>query len=1050
MNRKLSLLYFTLLLFLTSYSQTFNFNKLSINDGMAHPYIYDICQDKSGFIWVATGEGLNRLDGSEVKKYASKSGLADNFITCLETSNNGILWIGHNNGNISYLYKGNIGKINIDEKDIPVLKIKSYNVKNTWVLLQNNKLINIDNDFNFTKYNLFKNDEIVCTDFEIVNNNTFLVTTNTGIYEVKIDKEAKKVQSNKLPSKKHATDNLNCILKSKLDSSVYTVGTADRGVIQVKYANNKILTRNYQDSSLLQTSSVQDIFEDAKNNLWISTYSGLFKIPYSDIKVPDSKENNTFYNEENGLPTNYIKTSFVDLEGNLWVGTFGEGVCIHEDDFFTFYSHSATDISNSTTSFLITENKKWFGVANGLIEIDLRTNEKYFFYNSANGFVDDEVTTIASFDNNLLVGTAKSGLYEFDTEKRQFYKLDIAKGYLRNSITSLVVNQDKIWIGTRGALFEYSKFTKEIKEYTTLEGLKHNSINDLVFSNKYGLLIVSQSNYISCIKDGILFHLLISENFGLLNVNSIREDENNNIWVSTYGTGVFYGQPKNFKHINSANGLASDYCYAIQPMGEFGTWVGHRGSASRISLKNNNITIYSKKEGITGDCNTDAFYKDSLGNLWIGMNNGCLKFDPKKDNSNFDAPKPVIKTIKIGDDEYNLYDDIELSPGDYKLSFEYVGITFKNQKNISYKVFLDGYDLEWSKFTLDNKATYPKLSEGKYTFKIKACNIVGVCSEEVSSVQIVILPPIWKRWWFIALTVLIVASSIYAFFYIREKNHKSIVNYLDTELAKRTKEIVIQKEEIEQKNRDITDSINYAKRIQSAILPNISDLTSEFKKSYIFYQPKDIVSGDFFWIHKLKDSFILACADCTGHGVPGALMAMIGQSIFKEIINRSPDLNPAQLLDEVNFELNKILKTEQNEKMFEGMDVAVLKFYPKENKMEFSSAMRPLLILKNKEIIPIEGTKQSIGGNLGKTKQFELKEVSYQNGDKFYVFSDGYQDQFGGVNGKKIKISGIKKLILDNIGKNNHDEFKNVMAYFYEWQKDEDQIDDVLFIKIEP
>ena len=135
MNRKLSLLYFTLFLFFSSYSQTFNFNKLTLNDGMAHPYIYDICQDKNGFIWVATGEGLNRLDGSEVKKYDTKSGLADNFITCLETTNNGILWIGHNNGNISYLYKGNIGKINISEKDIPVLKIKSHNIKNTWVLI---------------------------------------------------------------------------------------------------------------------------------------------------------------------------------------------------------------------------------------------------------------------------------------------------------------------------------------------------------------------------------------------------------------------------------------------------------------------------------------------------------------------------------------------------------------------------------------------------------------------------------------------------------------------------------------------------------------------------------------------------------------------------------------------------------------------------------------------------------------------------------------------------------------------------------------------------
>ncbi len=1049
MNRILSLFFLTITS-VVSYSQNFNFNKLSLNDGMAHPYIYDICQDKNGYIWVATGEGLNRLDGSEIKKFSTNDGLADNFITSLEVSENGILWIGHNSGNISYLKKGKINVLDNNEKDVPVLNIKSIDNKNVWVLYQNGTLLHIDGSFNTTKIKLFDSNETVPTDLEFVQKGEFLVTTNSGIYRINIKQNSEIKELEKLTSKTHPTANLTCIQKSSIDSSIYSIGTVDRGIFQIKYNNGKILVRSYEDSTSLNSASVQDIFEDQKNNLWIATYSGLYKIPYTNEKELKNPDNKTYYNQENGLPTNYIKTSFVDNEGNLWVGTFGEGVCVHEDDFFTFYNHNSEKISNSTRSFLITKNKKWFGVGNGLIEIDLRTNEKYFFYNSENGFVNDEVTALAAIDNNLLVGTTKNGLYEFDTEKRTFYKIEFAKGYLRNSITSIVIDKDDIWIGTRGALYKYSRFTKDIKEYTTIDGLKHNSINDLEFSNKYGILIVSQSNYVTCIKDGIILHFLVSEDYGLLNINSIRLDDEDNIWLSTFGTGVFYGIPNNFKHITSGDGLASDYCYAIQPMGEYGVWVGHRGAESRINLKNNNITIYSKKEGITGDCNPDALYKDSLNNLWIGMNNGCLKFDPQKDNSNFSAPKPVIKSIKIGDEEYDLYSAIELKPGDYKLTIQYVGITFKNQKNISYKVFLEGYDKNWSDFTTETKVIYPKLSEGSYTFHVKACNIVGACSEKISSVQITVLSPIWKRWWFITITILVIIGTIYAFFYIREKNHKGIVAYLDTELTKRTKEIVSQKEEIEQKNRDITDSINYAKRIQSAILPNISDLTGEFKKSYIFYQPKDIVSGDFYWVHKFKDAFILVCADCTGHGVPGALMAMIGQSIFKEIINRSPELNPAELLDEVNVELNKILKSDKNDKMFEGMDVVALKFYTKQKTLQFASAMRPLLICKEGKIETVEGTKQSIGGNFGNTKKFELKEFSYQEGEKFYVFSDGYQDQFGGVNGKKIKISGIKKLILDNVGESNHDEFKNVMAYFYDWQKDEDQIDDVLFIKIEP
>jgi serine phosphatase RsbU (regulator of sigma subunit) len=264
--------------------------------------------------------------------------------------------------------------------------------------------------------------------------------------------------------------------------------------------------------------------------------------------------------------------------------------------------------------------------------------------------------------------------------------------------------------------------------------------------------------------------------------------------------------------------------------------------------------------------------------------------------------------------------------------------------------------------------------------------------------------------------------------------------------------VVAQKEEIEIKNKDITDSINYAQRIQASILPPISKLQETFSGSFVFYQPRDIVSGDFYWYDQMDDhKFVIVCADSTGHGVPGAFMSMIGTTLIKDITARKEVDSPASLLEildqEVMSALNQNIEAERSN---DGMDIIVSEVNMKTKLLRVSSAMRPMIIYRSGEQTYVRGSRSSVGGQYEKEdKVFETFEYQLMKGDKIYMFSDGYPDQFGGPLGKKFKMVRIKNMLRDIHEKPMEEQYNYIKNNFEIWKEDNDQVDDVLFMGIE-
>ena len=262
-----------------------------------------------------------------------------------------------------------------------------------------------------------------------------------------------------------------------------------------------------------------------------------------------------------------------------------------------------------------------------------------------------------------------------------------------------------------------------------------------------------------------------------------------------------------------------------------------------------------------------------------------------------------------------------------------------------------------------------------------------------------------------------------------------------------SKEINHQRKLLEEKNKDITDSINYAKRIQTALMASDSLLTKNLPEYFILYKPKDIVSGDFYWAEKLQDKFLIATCDCTGHGVPGAFMSLLGVSFLNEITKERNITRPDLIFNHLRDDIIKALNPEGKEEGKDGMDAVLCSFDFAKMEMEASCANNPMWILRNNEWIEINPDKFPIGMQ-GDLKPFSLQKFQLQKGDLIYTFTDGYADQFGGEKGKKFKYKNLQQVLFDHSSESMGGQKKILNDTIEKWKGDLEQVDDILVVGI--
>lgn len=254
-----------------------------------------------------------------------------------------------------------------------------------------------------------------------------------------------------------------------------------------------------------------------------------------------------------------------------------------------------------------------------------------------------------------------------------------------------------------------------------------------------------------------------------------------------------------------------------------------------------------------------------------------------------------------------------------------------------------------------------------------------------------------------------------------------------------------QKTQIEEKHREIQDSINYAKRIQTAILPSSQNLDTIFSESFVLLKPKAVVSGDFYWYYATPDKIIWTVSDCTGHGVPGAFMSMIGNAFLNEIIIENGVTDPGKILDRLREKVIRALEQQGQSTQKDGMDIALCVFNRHTRELQYAGAYNPVWIVKASDngLIELKADKMPIGAYEADSEPFKVQNITVDKGDCIYLFSDGYADQFGGEKGKKFKYSQLKELVVSLRDMRMHQQHNTLDETFETWRGDLEQIDDV-------
>jgi len=1043
------IIFFALLILLHTelHSQQYYFRKYSVEEGLPHSSVYCFMQDSRGFIWMGTvGGGIAKFDGYRFINYTTEEGLTDNVVRTLYEDSRGNIWIGTDYG--LTIYDGE--KFTpVTREDglggLSVLKITESSNGIIWIGTNEGGLsaIKPDDSLSITNFSIEDGllSSLVYDIYEATDKRLWLAMPGgVGIIEIS-EGDTVKIESIDDPGVPTGF----ALSVAQTNDSTFLVGTRYDGLFTVIQTGKDYRVIPSPLNKEFQGLVVWDILVRPDGELWLATdENGIIR--YSEGKVTG------VFNRKNGFPSSRVMNEIMDNEGNTWFATLDHGAVMFRDDKFISYGLSEGITGNQVFNILFDiDNRFYIATEEGFTCFEKRgeTIARRAFFTQTNGLSDKGASSLAKYDDRIWIGTS-NGINLYDgsrilTPQLNFQLPDI------NIYTLLADSHENLWIGTSGGLSRVRG--DEVFSLTQDDGLPHNEIQALLEDSK-GRIWIGTSAGLARINDPETSYTAsvtifdAADGLTYLRINALEEDPAGNIWIGTFGGGIFKFDNNRdtvpISKITSPELLSSDNINSLLFIDESTAVVGTDKGFDLLKVDDKQMIItaihFGINDGFTGgENNQNSAAKDEEGFIWFGTRNGLVRFDPE---INLDySQKPLIlisgiklffrdvdwKTRKIQTARWSgMPENLVLSHKDNHITFLITGFFFDNPADLLFSYQLDPQSREWSPWSPDREIRFESLSPGDYTVKVRATNKYGVVSD-TSVYSFIIKPPFYLTTWFIISSSILLVFLIFAFFRIRERNLIKEKIKLEKIVQERTRQVVEQKDEIARQRdvvtsqkKEITDSINYAERIQQAVLPDDSVLGKAFSEYFIILRPKDIVSGDFYWMAIKNDRIVFTAADCTGHGVPGAFMSMLGVSFLNKIVNESGITEPAAILNSLRENVISALKqTGSAEDAKDGMDIALCTVDLKQMKLWFAGANNPLYFIRRENgqfnLLEKKGDMMPVGV-YSYMSDFTCHEIDIQKGDTIYLFSDGYMDQFGGPDGRKFMKTRFRQMLLDNQG----------------------------------
>lgn len=1053
---------------LNSYSQKIRFKQISNEEGLSTNYVTSIIQDDKGFMWFGTQDGLNKYDGHNITIFkndpTTQNSLSSSEITCLKQIRPDLIVIGTRDG-INFFNPITLKFTRLNNLKGTKVKINAIAVLNADNLIAGTEdglfSINITSK-NLTKYNFPIEGSIVVNCIKEVDGKFYFGTREKGLWVLNNNKleRINFIKPDHLDFNLVELESINCI--QAYAGKIY-IGTSGYGIFKVSQTNydleDKILFINYENSSL----NFIRHFEIADNKLYCGTNYGfvVYNLLNGKIISNENKSSQSSFR----INDDQVEIVFLDSDNNIWLGTPLGGVNVSFSKSIKFPDNEDDKQHQFENLYSFLETKSGEQVIGGEKTLAFLNKNKDLTDHSKILGVNSSLSIYQENENVFWIGTWGLGLIRYDRATKQ------SKTFLSSEFGGTVIclkgdEKGNLYAGTFGdGLFKVDLKSFAIKHFATKEGLPNLNINTIFCDTKGKVWLGTYDGGLIKLKnfpqgDKLDIEIIYknegkSEDIATNIVFGVNQDKNGNIWAST-SAGLSKLLPTNlFYNYYEKDGLPNTYLYCILKDSLDNFWMSSNYGIIKFNplLKENDITFknYGIKDGLLNtEYNMGAAFVSKSGTMYFGGSKGYNVFRPSMIKDNLHAPNAYVIGYKRGGKDvvvdsfiaYKKY--LKLSWRENYFQFEIAALDYTDPSKNKFKYKLEGYDNEWSAPTNVRYISYTELPGGEYKFLVKATNNDGVWNETPFEITINVVPPFWKTKIFYFLLILFGGAGMYAFTQYRTQAIKKENKILENKVAERTREL-------KEKNNDITSSIEYAKRIQEAILPSKEQILKKLDRTFILYQPKDIVSGDFYWFAEKNGVKILAAVDCTGHGVPGAFMSMIGHNLLHQIVSEKGITDPADILNNLHKGIQEALRQGQNEvNTNDGMDVSLITINDTTKEVRWAGANRPLITIdSNGDFLKFDGNKFPVGGaQLEINRVFTTQLITLKNPAMAYLSSDGYADQFGGEKGKKFMVKRFHELLCKIHLYKPEDQREELMVNFELWRQNHEQVDDVLVVGI--
>lgn len=837
-----------------------------------------------------------------------------------------------------------------------------------------------------------------------------------------------------------------------LDAEHLLLGT-DRGIYSYDFRS-----KSYSVIGILQGEEVQCLSRNQDGEYWVAHSSGkISKWTPSQNKVTEITCDRDYLDSQTR-----VNDMYEDENGLLWVATSNMGVIKLDTKQSKITTRSISgemppgyetlDMSMGSDDVI------WAACGeHGVARIDMRAGRMQLI-----SIPGSKATAVLARRNRTVIIGTTSGILRLNAESMALTALPMREAksgaMVRHSVNKLSEDSlGNLWISTADGLYRYNgvsferMMTDDAREYS-YNDVQEDSDGSIWAATNLGTLMRGAGEKIfkrmgkrwnTRDEDGALClceykqKMIVGSTSGVTVYDRRTGEEDNSSAFRTFDNLTVYSI------VSDRNGII---------------WLSTSAGIGYVDYNYGNVYMFGHRDGLNykgNECRKFTMHDDGI---YFGQVDAVNCIDTRNISFNTRMPQTFVSEIIYGQsgaeevmrmENDSTFAHLYLPSSSMKVHLASSDYTEPSRNLFMYKI----NDGEWVTLNMSNEILISGLMPGTYKLMLRSSNSDKTWSYDVKTVYIKLHSPLWLSRPAMLFYAIWIMAIIWLILNLRFRNINKRIRLAEAE-AKSKSVVEDQRNRLARVINEQHASFNYAKRIQDALMPKVQSVDSHFAKLFVLYRPKEIVSGDFYTFYHRDGKTFIVSADCTGHGVPGAFLSILGIDHVSNIIMQQKIDDAGEILDRLQADLRMAVSLIGSEEMNDGMDMSVCVVKHEEKVINFAGAMNDLYIIRNNEVLVYHGDRKSIGHDIlrgdGASTRFTSTEIACQSGDMMYMFSDGYCDQFGGPEHRKFKVRRFKNMLLNVHKLPGNDQRLLLNQKLIEWMGNEEQTDDISVIGFEP